>query len=310
MIPTWQPDPGQLADAVGSVLPQARASGSFEIAIVDDGSPRFDGEAFLREVGAQDVTLYRHAEHVGIAGNWNRCLQLARGHRVHLLHQDDFVRDGFYRQVGVGLDAHEAAGAAFVQPAYVDAAGRPLPAGVQVADEPGILDEWVEHIFVSLKFACAGVVVRRSLYERLGGFDSRFRYCLDWDMWKRIAVATPIWYEPLRLACSRIHPGSATARLQRSGRNLTEIAMSIEGDRAYLGPVLGGSVGRRARARYTQWALQSARALFRTGRPLGALVQIWAAGRISSHRTVLWLLLGSTGRRWQRWRERQVAGRP
>jgi glycosyltransferase involved in cell wall biosynthesis len=307
MIPTWEPDPHHLGEALRSVLAQAREREAFQVAIVDDASTRFDGEAFLRAMGATDVTFHRHRRHLGIADNWNRCLQLARGQRIHVLHQDDFVRDGFYARVGAGLDNHPEAGAAFVQPAYVDATGRPLPIGVQVADHPGILDDWLEHIFVGLKFACVGVVVRRSVYERLGGFDSQFRYCLDWDMWQRIAVSTPIWYESARLACCRFHATSATQRLRRSGRTLVEIAQSIERGRAYLDPVTGSSVADRARANYTEWALRGARALLRDGQPLTALVQVWGLRHLSSRAVVLRALVEGGRAQWRRWRGR--AGR-
>jgi GT2 family glycosyltransferase len=310
MIPTWEPDPDHLAEALSSVLDQARQVGAFQLAIVDDASRRFDGEAFLRAVGAPDVTFHRHPQHLGIAGNWNRCLDLARGHRVHILHQDDFVRDGFYSRVGADLEAHPEAGAAFVQPAFVDACGRTLPMGAQVADRSGILDDWIEHVFVSLKFACAGVVVNRTVYERVGGFDSRFRYALDWDMWMRVATSTPIWYQPARLACCRMHAGSATSRLQRSGRNLVEIARSIERGRAYLDPVLGAAVATKARASYTAWALQGARALVRDGRFLVALAQIWSARRLSSNAIVLRYLLDGASARWRRWIERRAGGPP
>jgi hypothetical protein len=60
-----------------------------------------------------------------------------------------------------------------------------------VSARSGLLHDWVEHVFVQLRFACAGIVVRPSVYERLGGYDTRLRYTLDWDMWQRIAVNTP-----------------------------------------------------------------------------------------------------------------------
>lgn len=298
MIPTWEPDVGYLTEAVRSVLDQAPAGQTFQIAIVDDASLGFREDALRGAVG--EVTVHRHDRHLGIAGNWNRCLQLARGHRVHLLHQDDLVRDGFYTRVGAGLDACPQAGAVFVQPEYVDPTGRSLRWGVQVGSRPGILEEWVEHVFVALKFACAGIVVRRTVYERLGGFDSRLRYCLDWDMWKRVAVATPIWYEPARLAWCRRHRASATSRLQRSGRNLIEIGWSIKRDRAYLDPAIERLATDRARTYYTDLALRDARELLEGQQPLRAFAQIWAARHVSSTRAVLQHLLGAAHRRWRR----------
>jgi glycosyltransferase involved in cell wall biosynthesis len=274
MIPTWRPDPTRLRAALESVLAQTRTGGRFQVTVVDDASPGWVGLPQLGAVAA-GVTLERNAHRLGIAGNWNRCLELARGHLVHLLHQDDFVRDGFYARIEAGLTAHPEAGAAFVQPSYVDSTGRELQRGAQVSARSGLLHDWVEHVFVQLRFACAGIVVRRSVYERLGGYDTRLRYTLDWDMWQRIAVSTPIWYEPERLACCRLHGSSATNRLLRSGRNLREIAWSIERGQAYLGPEAGPATARRARAAYMQWAYRGARELLRQGRWLAGLGQLW-----------------------------------
>ena len=37
------------------------------------------------------------------------------------------------------------------------------------------------------------IVVRRSVYERLGSFDRRLVCAEDWEMWVRIAAHYPIW---------------------------------------------------------------------------------------------------------------------
>ena len=150
MIPTWRPDPTRLREALESVLAQTRTGGRFQVTVVDDASPAWVGLPQLGVVAA-GVTLERNTHRLGIAGNWNRCLELARGRLVHLLHQDDFVRDGFYARIEAGLAAHPEAGAAFVQPSYVDSTGRELPRGAQVSARSGLLHDWVEHVFVQLR---------------------------------------------------------------------------------------------------------------------------------------------------------------
>ena len=50
---------------------------------------------------------------------------------------------------------------------------------------------------------------------------------LDWDMWQRIALAYPIWYEPELLACYRVHTGSETMRLRRMGGDFADEAKAI-----------------------------------------------------------------------------------
>lgn len=45
------------------------------------------------------------------------------------------------------------------------------------------------------------MVVRRDVYEQLGGFCPQAKSAFDWEMWKRIAVNYPVWYEPQTLVC-------------------------------------------------------------------------------------------------------------
>jgi hypothetical protein len=53
-------------------------------------------------------------------------------------------------------------------------------------------------------------------------------YCIDWDMWKRIALSKWIYYEPEPLACFRVHSSSDGNRAMRTGENVVEERMSIE----------------------------------------------------------------------------------
>ena len=51
-------------------------------------------------------------------------------------------------------------------------------------------------------------VVSRALYERLGGFDTSLRYCMDYDLWLRAAQHTTPLALPTVVASFREHLGS------------------------------------------------------------------------------------------------------
>ena len=65
------------------------------------------------------------------------------------------------------------------------------------------------------------IVVRRSVYEELGGFDNRLVYAEDWEMWVRVAARFPVYYEERPLACYRMHGNSNTGRNLATGRAWT-----------------------------------------------------------------------------------------
>ena len=66
------------------------------------------------------------------------------------------------------------------------------------------------HVYSS--FAMHACLVRRSLVEAVGGFDSSLRTCEDWDLWQRIARAGAR-FGAIReiLALYRMRPGSASS---------------------------------------------------------------------------------------------------
>jgi glycosyltransferase involved in cell wall biosynthesis len=265
MIPTWNPDPVYLERTIRSVLDQLTIGDEVEIALVDDCSTRFVPQAFLDELGFDGVAVHRNVVHRGLAGTWNACVAEARGRWVHLLHQDDFVLPGFYRAIRHGIEREPTVAAAFCTSRFVDADGVGWMPTHNRDVGPGVLADWQRHVFEQLSIQCSAMVVRRDVYATLGGFSSEFRYALDWDMWKRIAVRYPIWYHPEPLACYRMPSASETARQRADGTHLEEIFRSIDHSAALLPPGVADEVTRRARSHYAVFAAESALTVLRSG---------------------------------------------
>jgi hypothetical protein len=101
-------------------------------------------------------------------------------------------------------------------------------------------------------------------------------------MWKRIAAAYPLWYEPEVLMCYRRHRASASFEFMRSGENIAEIGRSIELSRAALPPAIAADVTRRTRRNYTRYAVESACRNLVEGDVASAWAQIRAARRLGS----------------------------
>jgi hypothetical protein len=164
---------------------------------------------------------------VGLAGNWNRCIALSRGRWVHILHQDDLVLPGFYERLSRADQAEPRPGAAFCQHAHIDAAGNWQKISGLERRSPGLIEDWLERIVDYPRLVCASIVVRRDVYEHLGGFLPDLIYALDWEMWVRIALYYSVWYEPTVLACYRIHDKGETARLRKLGMDHADMEKTI-----------------------------------------------------------------------------------
>lgn len=233
MIPTY--NQGQyLREALTSVLAQDPGPDQMQIEVADDASTTDDPEAIVRELGQGRVSFFRQPENVGHTRNFETCLRRSRGELIHLLHGDDHVDAGFYKVMEQPFLEHPEIGAAFCRVRIIDPAGDQINEGRSEQPEPGILHDWLTRIARGQRLQTPTIVVRRAVYELLGGFDRRLTYSEDWEMWARIAAHFPVWYEPRALAAYRVHPASSTRRHARSGADIRDLRRAIEIISTYL----------------------------------------------------------------------------
>jgi glycosyltransferase involved in cell wall biosynthesis len=198
MIPVYN-CASYLVETLTSVLAQDPGAEVMQIQVVDDASTDTDVAALVRALGGHRVEYYRQPANVGSLRNFETCLNQARGQLVHLLHGDDRVRPGFYTKMGALFEAYPAMGSAACHYAYIGDASELVHVPPLLAPEAGLLDNWLLRIArtQALQYACT--VVRRSVYEQLGGFYGT-NYAEDWEMWVRIARHYPVGYLPETLA--------------------------------------------------------------------------------------------------------------
>jgi glycosyltransferase involved in cell wall biosynthesis len=279
MIPTYN-CAGYLGETLASVLAQDPGPERMQIEVVDDGSSD-DPEAVVEELGGGRVGFFRQPENVGHVANFTTCLSRARGHLVHLLHGDDAVRDGFYATMAPHFEEHPETGAAFCRHVYVDEDGHWLAIARLHQGEPGPFEQAADRILTLLPIQTPTMVVRREVYERLGGFDRRVPYGEDLEMWVRIAGSFPIRYEPAPLALYRGRSGSNSATSMQTGQNLRDALRAIDLALDSLPPERRADVRRASRARCAGWALDSAAMLVEAGNRRGAVAQLREALRAS-----------------------------
>jgi hypothetical protein len=124
------------------------------------------------------------------------------------------------------------------------------------------------------------MVVRREVYERLGGFDSRGGFAEDWEMWVRIAAHYPVAYEPEPLALYRVHPSSRTGHFVRSGENVRDLRRVIEINREHLPAERADELTRRALRETATTCLRRARRALGRGDAATGWAQLREAARL------------------------------
>jgi hypothetical protein len=122
-------------------------------------------------------------------------------------------------------------------------------------------------------------VVRRSAYERVGGFRADLPHAADWDMWTRLAAHGPIVFVDEVLARYRRHAASDTSTRVRTGENVRERVTAIGVVLAYAPPGRRRRLGRRALAYAAVFALRTAVQQARAGQPDVAARQVREALR-------------------------------
>ena len=223
MIPTYH-CARYLGATLHSVVDQGLPPEEMEIQVVDDHSVEDDPASVVREVGDGRVAFVRHPENRGNVATFDTCLALSRGRYVHILHGDDLVQPGFYAILGRALDDHPECVAAVCRHVVVDDAGDEIVTPEPLADRAGVLHDLFSRLVQGQLLQPPAVVVRREVYERIGGFDHRIhRYGEDWEMWTRVAAEGPVWYTPVPLASYRVRAGSISDSSVRTGENMRDL---------------------------------------------------------------------------------------
>ena len=224
-----------LAKNIQSVLLQDPGPELMQIEVVDDCSTDADIEALVREAGKGRVSYYRQKENVGSLRNFETCINRANGQFVHLLHGDDEVMDGFYAEIKMLFTSYPTAGAAFTGFTFIDEQNLRLYDNQELLKEPGLLDNWLIKIARSQLIQPPAIVVRRSVYEKLGSFYA-VHYGEDWEMWVRIAANYPVAHSPRKLALYRVHQNNITSRFFLSGQSITDVLIVVELIQNFLPP--------------------------------------------------------------------------
>jgi hypothetical protein len=291
MIPVYNPT-DILRETLNCVLAQDPGPNDMEIVVVDNCSTRGDPEKLVREIGGGRIRFHRQSENVGAIENFNSCIRRAQGEWVHILHGDDTVRPEFYARARQAILEHPEADALACRTIYMDEDSIWIGLSDVESRAPALLGEdFVMRQLISQRIQFVGMAVRRSTYERFGGFRPELGHCTDWDMWNRIAVAGKLLYLPEPLACYRIHGGADTTAVVRTGKNVLDEQRTIGVACTYVPPDKVNGFYRDAMKEAAIRALRRMRTHWTGGERRVALVQLRAALRCSVALGVLARLL-------------------
>lgn len=278
MIPTYN-CASYLQHTLTSILIQDPGPELMQIEVIDDCSTKDDPAAVVNKLGAGRVNFYQQPYNVGHIKNFQTCLERSRGCLVHLLHGDDYVRQGFYTKMQRAFRENPDIGAAFCRQIFADEQGHWQKISPLEQPKSGILESWLNKIAIGQRVQTPSIVVKRQVYEKLGGFDQRLIWVEDWEMWVRIAAHYPVWYEVEPLAVYRVHSISNSGRYTRTGENMQDVRRAIAIIKSYLSPNQARQLMPKAAEHWAITALYAAKSFALVGQKRSALLQMREAVR-------------------------------
>lgn len=186
---------------IDSVLSQTYLD--YEIIVVDDGST--DNTAKLLRP-YRDRIKHIYQENQGVTAAQNAGVRLAEGRYVIFSGADDLLFPNQLLTQARMLDERSDVGLVVSGWQYIDEDGRLIREVKPWIGRPVITLESV--VFGGLAPPVA-VMLRRSWFERAGGFDPHLAYCEDSDLWIRLALAGCVMaWAPSITSGYRIHAGN------------------------------------------------------------------------------------------------------
>jgi GT2 family glycosyltransferase/SAM-dependent methyltransferase/Flp pilus assembly protein TadD len=178
IIPTW--NKVELTMQCLTALASNTGNASFEVIIVDNGST--DGTQEFLSTLSGDLQLILNKENLGFAKACNQGARVARGKYLVFLNNDTIPQPGWLSSLVSEVDAHPEVGVVGSKLLYPD--GTVQHAGV-VRDCQHLLPYHIYKSFAGSHPAvnqrrefqivtAACLLIRRSLYEDVGGFDEKY----------------------------------------------------------------------------------------------------------------------------------------
>ena len=202
IIPTYN-RAGMLGDAVGSVLGQTFRD--YELIVVDDGSS--DDIPRLLAAWADDITVLR-TRRQGVAAARNYGVSNSAGRYLAFLDSDDLWLP---EKLECQLSAHR--NHPEMRISHTDEIWVRKGRRVNPKDKHAKRGGWIFRYSLPMcRISPSSVIIERSLFEEVGGFDRRFCVCEDYELWLRITAANQVLYVDRKLTIKRGgHPDQLSA---------------------------------------------------------------------------------------------------
>jgi glycosyltransferase involved in cell wall biosynthesis len=240
----------------------------WELVIVDNFSD--DGAwKFFQEQAARDQRIHiSQAPREGLYANWNNCIRAARGEYIYIATSDDTMTADCLEKMVNALEQNPECSIAHCCLDFIDEHGAKISSGHCWDNWPTtrFFGDWnkkyhvrpcghdtiVALAFKTVYYSITQILARRSLFDEVGLFETKWGSFGDLEWQMRAALATKTVHVPEYLATWRIHPQQASQveryfKAIRDGDVFDMADKVIKYSQAQKIPIHGGLPGRLRR---------------------------------------------------------------
>jgi len=180
VVPVYNTDPRMLEELIESL--QEQSYRNYEVILYDGKSTRQETLEVLKKVDQDPFRVIHGKENLGISGNTNEAIRLARGNFVALCDHDDLVtKDALWRI---------AKRIAEKDPDMVYTDEDRISENGHHHMDPHYKPDYCPDNLISDNYICHLTAIRKSLLEGIGGLRSGFDGSQDHDLFLRVAGKT------------------------------------------------------------------------------------------------------------------------
>jgi GT2 family glycosyltransferase len=221
ITPVYNTDPVLFREMIDSVI--AQIYGNWELCIVDDASPAGHVSAMLEEAQQLDprIKVMRLSENGGISVATNAAVEMASGDFVAFLDHDDLITPDCLAHFALLIGDEPEIDMAYSDDDKIDLHG--------LRYAPQFKPDWSPVLLLTFMYISHMLLVRKSIFQELGGFRKDFDGSQDYDFALRAAeVVGKVGHIPRILYHWRAVEGSTALSAEGKPQSIEAGRVAVE----------------------------------------------------------------------------------